>query len=70
MRGLLSSPLDLANGFQVAVENSAVIISEFALELPGSVPDEVEDAVGLIPNERAFFRVVPFTEQLEKLLQS
>ena len=64
--GLLRPALDLADGFQVAVENGAVVISNFTLELFGAVPDEIQDAVGLIPDECALLRVVPFTEQLQE----
>src|SRR5215471_14275710 len=64
--GLLRSPLDLADGFQVAIENGAVVISEGALKLLGAFSDEIEDAVRLIPDEAAFFCVVSFTEQLQE----
>src|SRR4030095_11385338 len=45
---LLSSPLDLADRFEVALENDAVVMSKLSLELLGSVSDEIQDAVGLI----------------------
>jgi hypothetical protein len=64
----LSSPLDLADGLQVTVEYGAVVVSELPLKVLRSVSDEIEDAVGLIPDERAFFRVVAFTEQLQENL--
>src|SRR5262245_11047573 len=51
--GFLRPSLDLANGFQVAVENGAVVISKFALELCGAVFNEIEDAVSLAADECA-----------------
>src|SRR5262249_21704956 len=63
---LLSTPLDLADGFEVAVEYGAVVISEFALEFFGAVPDKVQDAVSLAADECTFLRRVSFTEKLEE----
>src|SRR6185295_10482951 len=66
--GLLGSPLDLANAFQIPVEHGAVLASQFALKLLRAVEDEIQNAVGLAADRCALLGRVTLAEQLQKNL--
>src|SRR5204862_5333968 len=64
--GFLSPPLDLADRFQIAVEDGTIVIPELGLEFLSAVRNEIKDAASLTADECALVRRVSFTEQVRE----